>query len=682
MSFKEIIEKEKNEIIATLKKQGNANRMINYSQFLILYAQYKQIMSEEEFANIIGINHEALRNMRRKGTRTLILKQQASAKMNDEIRNKLLQEGYANKKIDYQEFLELYEQYKNNITEKEFGYIIGMSYSKYRNIKNRGGKTKILETKIDKESIAMEIEEKYGSILIDYSQFLTIYKPYKSKINSQEEFAEIIGITRNNFSSLKHKGTRAWILKKEYIPEELQQSIREKILEQGYANKQINYTQFLLLYEPYKYQLKEIEFASILGISEIKHRNMKYYDNKTYILRSKKQVSVDRIQEIKEELVSQGYSNRTINYLAFKRLYSNYEEEMDEIQFAQILGISYANYMTIKNKKSGAIILKTENISLDIIEKLLEDTTIQSVVGTSIDYSRFLELYIPYSKFMTEVQFAENIGISYTNYNNLKNRVSNVIVDKFYKQRTRIKYLIRESRIYTIEEINDLCERYSITLQEFLSILYKTENQDIIQEKQEILQNKGLYIGSKPIDDKILDEYGAEIIRFIDRVSKVMGRKYKQNNYCDDVASDTIMYITQKRGDIFINYGIERALQIVKSIASKYIKYSYISHLKLKTISIDKMNEEFGDHHTFTRDKTQTTEDTAINNVSKIENKDVYHNCINLLQYYYEIGLTNTEAIEKVSIEMAIEKNEMLEMLKKRLMEIKEEHKPKEEREH
>ena len=160
------------------------------------------------------------------------------------------------------------------------------------------------------------------------------------------------------------------------------------------------------------------------------------------------------------------------------------------------------------------------------------------------------------------------------------------------------------------------------------------------------------------------------------------GGRYKQNNYCDDVASDTIMYITQKRGDIFINYGIERALQIVKSIASKYIKYSYISHLKLKTISIDKMNEEFGDHHTFTRDKTQTTEDTAINNVSKIENKDVYQNCINLLQYYYEIGLTNTEAIEKVSIEMAIEKKEMLEMLKKRLMEIKEEHKPKEEWEH
>ena len=81
MSFKEIIEKEKNEIITTLVKQGNANRTIDYSQFLSLYAQYKQIMSEEEFANILGINHEAFRNLKRKSTRTPILKQKASEEM-------------------------------------------------------------------------------------------------------------------------------------------------------------------------------------------------------------------------------------------------------------------------------------------------------------------------------------------------------------------------------------------------------------------------------------------------------------------------------------------------------------------------------------------------------------------------------------------------------------------------
>lgn len=679
MSFKEIIEKEKNEIIETLIKHGNANRKIDYSQFLSLYAQYKEIMSEEEFAKILGINHEALRNLKRKNTRTLILKQIASKEMKNEIRNQLLQKGYGNKKIDYKEFLKLYEQYKNIITEKEFADIIGITYSRYRNIKNRGGKTKILETEIDKKQIAMEVEEQYGSILVDYNYFLVIYEPYRTKINSQEEFAEIIGITRNNFKSVKNKGTRAWILKKEDIPAELQQNIREKMLEQGYANKLINYSEFLSLYETYSDKLTEVQFARILGISEIKHRNMKYYDNKTYILKSKKQVGIDRIGKVREELVLQGYANRTIDYLEFKRLYSNYKEEMDEIQFAKILGISYANYMTIKKQKSGAIILKTDTISTDVIERLLEDSNIQRVVGTIIDYSYFLELYMPYSKFMTEVQFAEVIGISYVNYNNLKRRVSNVRVDKFYRQRTRIKHLTKENRIYTIEEINDLCEKYGISLQEFLSIIYKTESQYVIEENQGILQNKGLYIGSKPIDDEILDEYGEEIIRFIDMKSKAMGHKYRQNSYCDDIASDTIMYITQKRGDLFINYETEKALQIVKYIASKYIKYSYISHFKVRTISIDKMNEEFGDHHTFTRDKRQNTEDIVIDNISKRENTDIYQNCINLLQYYYEVGYTNTEAIEKVSVEMNLKKEVMLEMLKKRLMEIKEQKKQKEE---
>ena len=193
MSFKEIIEKEKNEIITTLIKQGNANRTIDYSQFLSLYAQYKEIMSEEEFAKILGINHEALRNLKRKNTRTLILKQIASEEMKNEIKNQLLQKEYGNKKIDYKEFLKLYEQYKNVITEKEFADIIGITYSRYRNIKNRGGKTKVLETEIDKKQIAMEVEEQYGSILVDYNYFLVIYEPYRAKINSQEEFAEIIG---------------------------------------------------------------------------------------------------------------------------------------------------------------------------------------------------------------------------------------------------------------------------------------------------------------------------------------------------------------------------------------------------------------------------------------------------------------------------------------------------------
>ena len=672
MSFNEVIEKEKKEIITALIKKGNANRTIDYSQFLNLYTKYKEIMSKEEFANILGINYETLRNLKRKNSKTLILKQKASEEMKNNIKNNLLQNGYSNKKIDYKEFLILYEKYKNIITEKDFASIIGITYSRYKNIKNRGGKTKILETEIDKKQILTEIDKKYGSILVDYNQFLVIYEPYKSKINSEEKFAEIIGITISSFRSIKDKGTRTQILKKENLPKESCQNIRKKIIEQGYSNKLINYSDFLSLYEPYNNKLTEVQFARILEISEIKHRNMKYYDSKTYILKNKKQVSIDKIERIREKLVLQGYSNKNIDYLQFKKIYNKYKEEMDEIQLAEILGISYANYMTIKNQKSGAIILKTDTISSDVIKKLLEDSNIQNVIGTSIDYSHFLKLYMPYSKFMTEIQFAEIIGISYTNYNNLKRQLNNTMVDKFFRQRIRMKYLIRENRIYTIEEINDICKKYDISLQEFLSIIYKTGNRYIIEEKQKILQNKGLYIGSKPIDHEILDKYGKEIIKFIDMKSKTFGHRYRQNSFCDDITSDTIMYITQKRGDLFINYETEKALQIAKNIASKYIKYSYISHFRPKTLSIDKINEELGDHYSFSRDNERNTEDTAINNISKKETTNIYQHCISLLQYYYEMGYPNMEAIEKVSLEINLEKKTILEILKKRLAEIKE----------
>ena len=130
------------------------------------------------------------------------------------------------------------------------------------------------------------------------------------------------------------------------------------------------------------------------------------------------------------------------------------------------------------------------------------------------------------------------------------------------------------------------------------------------------------------------------------------------------------MYITQKRGDLFVNFDTKKALHIAKSIASKYIKYLYISKMRIKTISIDKLNEDLGDHHTYTRDKRQNVEDIVINKI-KSEGKDIYEKCINLLKYYYEIGYANTEAIDKVALDLNIEKETMLEIMKKSLLERK-----------
>ena len=116
MSFKEIIEKEKNEIITTLIKQGNANRTIDYSQFLSLYAQYKEIMSKEEFAKTLGINHEALRNYYDVGYTNTEAIEKVSTEMNLEIEE--IYQDKINKIIQIEDFKTIYE--KNKKSEIKF----------------------------------------------------------------------------------------------------------------------------------------------------------------------------------------------------------------------------------------------------------------------------------------------------------------------------------------------------------------------------------------------------------------------------------------------------------------------------------------------------------------------------------------------------------------------------------
>ena len=61
------------------------------------------------------------------------------------IASDLIQKGYRNKSIDYNEFLRLYEPYKEKFKESEFANILGISYSNLRNIKYDGQRAIILK---------------------------------------------------------------------------------------------------------------------------------------------------------------------------------------------------------------------------------------------------------------------------------------------------------------------------------------------------------------------------------------------------------------------------------------------------------------------------------------------------------------------------------------------------------
>ncbi len=401
----------------------------------------------------------------------------------EEIIEDLIKKGYRNKLIDYQEFLELYNPYEKEMSEKEFARVIGISYGNHNNMKNSGTRARVLkkENKITekrKEEIREDlIKRDYTNKLIYYQEFLELYKPHEKEM-SEIEFAEILGISYGNYSSIRNKRQRAKILKKQNkITDERKEKIREDLIKKGYTNKSIDYQEFLELYKPYEKGMSEIEFAEILGIYYSNYMKIRNEERRAKILKEENKIPGERKEEIIEDLREKGYRNKLIYYQEFLELYKPYQKGMSEVDFAKILGISYVNYMSMKKRETKAKVLKEENkIQEKRKEEIREDLIKRGYTKKLIDYQEFLELYNPYEKEMSEVEFAEILGIFYSNYEHMKNGGTRARV---LKEENKIP----DERKGEIRE--DLIKRgyakKSIDYQEFLELYkpYKKEMSEV-----------------------------------------------------------------------------------------------------------------------------------------------------------------------------------------------------------
>ena len=365
----------------------------------------------------------------------------------NEIKKELIAKGYANKHITYSEFLAIYEPYKEEMSEKEFIHVLGITYGNWQNIKNKGQRAIILKKEISedekkkleelKQSIVLDLKKRgYTNKKIDYKEFLRLYKPYRGKLK-ENQFANIIGISYENWLYIKNHGGKTTILKIELSEDEkkqlkeLKQFIVSDLKKRGYTNKKIDYNEFLRLYEPYKDKFKESEFASILGISYSNLQSMKNKGTRAIIL---KQVKTDdekkKLEELKKSIVldlrKRGYTNKKIDYKEFLRIYEPYKEKFKESEFANILGISYRNWQYIKNKGRKTIILKKElskekKKELEQLKQFIVSDLIQKGYrNKKIDYKEFLRLYEPYRDKLKESEFASVLEISYSNLRYIK----------------------------------------------------------------------------------------------------------------------------------------------------------------------------------------------------------------------------------------------------------------------
>ena len=219
----------------------------------------------------------------------------------------------------------------------------------------------------------------YFNMSISYEEFLNLYEPYSSTIK-EKEFAKILGITYDNWQSIKHKGNRTKInasgLNKKASEDRINQII-EEIRRQGFEDKVINYDEFLQLYNAYKTEMSESEFAQVIGITYTNWSNMRNANSRARILKPvSKQISEERVNEIKQEIIKAGYANKLISYKELLQLYEPFKEEITESDFAQMLGITYLNWNNMRGGKRRIRILKVSDETLD--NKKIKSSNISS----------------------------------------------------------------------------------------------------------------------------------------------------------------------------------------------------------------------------------------------------------------------------------------------------------------
>ena len=601
-----------------------------------------------------------------------------------EIREQLIAQGYANKHITYSEFLALYELYKEEMSEKEFASILGISYANWITIKYKNTKAVILKkdkTDEDREKLKQEIvstliERGYQNKSIDYTELLKLYEPYRIKLK-ESEFASILGILYSNWQIIKYRNQKAVILKKDKTDEDrekLKQEIVSTLIERGYQNKRIDYTEFLKLYEPYRRKVKESEFASILGISYGNWQNIKHRKQKAVILKKEDKTDEEKKKlekEIVSELIERGYQNKGIDYAEFLKLYEPYRIKVKESEFASILGISYGNWQNIKHRKQKAVILKKED-KTDEEKKKLEKEIVSELIergyqNKGIDYAEFLKLYEPYRIKVKESEFASILGISYKNWQTIKHKGNKSTINFEHKYSSRILYLFGENKEYDLKYFEEVSKNLGLPIYKILEIL--TKERTNLEELINALHTRGkIFVGQTRISDSFLQKYGEIISDDIHKYSKQIGKKLHTGMYAEDFAQEAILWVIGKKGNIERNFeeglALERIIKYAKSNC-KYMHFRIFSQKKV--VSLDEGLSEDGKITRLTRVKSKENVQNSVEKREEEIEMSEDDTPITLIQRCLSNGMNREEALSFVMKKFNISKKELLETLTEEL---------------
>ena len=448
--------------------------------------------------------------------------------------------------------------------------------------------------------------------------------------------------------------------------------IKNKLRKDGYVGKLIDYEELKELHQTYGSNMEEKTFAGeVLGITYSNYMTVKNSGTRAKILKNfLKQLSEGEIEEIQEELKEKEYAGKSIDYEEFKKIYETYGKQMEEKTFAgEVLGISYDNYMSLKNKGTKAKILKDSlsKVSKEEIKEIQEKLKQAGDAGKLINYEELKELHQTYGKEMEEKTFArEVLGILDSNYRRMRyHEGARAKIQKYVFNKTRKK------------EIQEICQENNITIDEFIE-QFLSNYSKYTQEYKETIEKGKIWIGKTRLSDDFIKRNYEKMRKLAERSMVEIKGKYwiDYNKDEEDEIEDSILNVIENRGDIERNFeGKQEMLDMMLYTSiRRFIRFRVLEKkdVTAKTLSLNKKygtKQEDGKELQEGTASKENTEEELIQPIEKKQKskkeelKDLSKQCIEELKKQTEKGASREEALNNTSEKLGMEKQEMLEAM-------------------
>ena len=513
---------------------------------------------------------------------------------------------------------------------------------------------------------------------------------------TEKELANLLGINNETFRKFCKGSKNARILSNIEVSQEEKQEILENIISEFDLQKGelISKEEFFRIYDKVKSKFTQYELGELLGVTKTNINNIRNNGTSTPILKNRKYYKDDKtvLLEIIEDYNL--YREQQIYYnsedLSFLQIYERYKSYFTEMEFALILGGTRDTFYKMKIDKLPFKILKNIPLLEDMKQKFKGE--IKQIVyeneGRKIDYKKFKQIHMKYKTCITEKELAMLLGIDENMLSKMKKeRNTPVIKDYSVYKKCYILKRNMENRWYALDEIEKICKENEIEVSKFVRYIMRFRIRKLQKDLylEALYKNNGLWIGHKKMSDEFINQNYEEIRKIAFKITRALVKKYNYKYMQDELIDSGIEYIIMNCGDIEENlkYDMDKLKGLIYTRTRKRLNGLIVKEYNenLKQTSTDKDFEksyerkkriQFLERY---RVKTKKLENEVIDKImDEQENESEKtmndeEKIIYLFKKFLLEGYDEEIAIDNLSNIFKMDKNEMLDKLKKHLLE-------------